>query len=393
MNGARIIAVGGASAFGLDTTRLLAASDLVAEIVIAGRDLEAARRQAAKLGAKGRAAELDVRDAGRLARLATDADLIVNTAGPEQVVVLPALREAIDAGVSYCDLCADGLTTAAALELDASARDAGVSALLGMGEFPGLSNLMMLHAAQQLDWAESVRHCVFFGAGLSGNPREVLSRWTAAGRVEASWQLIMRLVGRASVFREGSWIIVDPAEHQVPVKLWPGFEAIAYPVGLPEPITLPRTLVGVRSVESLWAFHPPELNATYLSLGASITEGQLDESAAASRLFEHLGDVPEESLTPPSGQPSLLFTVAEAVGTKNGCRTRFRCWRRGDWPTTEAFLAAAALKMLRGEIGHCGVIPPESCLEPMAFLREVTHQAGLHISPEDLLDSRLETLE
>lgn len=88
----KVFALGGASRFGQHTARKLAASDVVSEIVIAGRNLEAAQRFAAELGDKATAVQVDILDEGRLASVAADSDILVNTAGPEFKVVLPALR-------------------------------------------------------------------------------------------------------------------------------------------------------------------------------------------------------------------------------------------------------------------------------------------------------------
>ncbi len=100
-----MFALGGAGGFGQRTARFLAASDVVSEIVIAGRNLEAAKRFAAELGDKATALQADVADEGRLASLAADSDIVVSTAGPSFKVALPAVRAAIKAGVHYCDGC------------------------------------------------------------------------------------------------------------------------------------------------------------------------------------------------------------------------------------------------------------------------------------------------
>jgi len=39
--------------------------------------------------------------------------------------------------------------------------------------------------------------------------------------------------------------------------------------------------------------------------------------------------------------------------------------------STGAVIAVAALKILRGEIGKVGVLPPEACFEPLSFFAEV----------------------
>lgn len=53
-------------------------------------------------------------------------------------------------------------------------------------------------------------------------------------------------------------------------------------------------------------------------------------------------------------------------------------------PAAAGAVAAAALKIMRGEIRQSDVLPPEACLEPMPFFAEVT-QHGLEQPPDGKL--------
>ena len=389
-----MIALGGANWYGQHAASLLAASNVVAEIVIAGRDVGAAQRAAAGLGAKAHAARVDVLDEGRLASLAADADLILNTAGPEWVVVLPALREAIAAGVNYCDIGAHGPTTEEALTLDRRAREAGVTAILGAGADPCLSNLMMVHAAHQLDRTDELTYCIFQVVRQYGDDaRTVLAEWREAGRAEAGWQLMMKLAaGAAQHYRDGGWVDLDPLEDATTVTLPQGHEVTAHPVALPEPITVPRTLRDVRSVSCVVSFFPPQLNEVYCALGRRIGRGELTESEAALSFFDTVTNPALDSPAVPAGCESGWVTWVEATGTRRGQQTRYRCWPVGGWDTTTGALAAAALTILRGEIRQTGILSPESCLEPLPFFAEVAKLEGAEPADGALLGKAVEAL-
>ena len=144
-----VLLLGGSGRYGSSVARLLAAMPEVTRLVIAGRDLVAARDVAATLGRKAVAAHLDLSHAGELSDIAAAVELVILAAGPERLVVLPALRGAIAAGAHYCDLCADARVVVEARRLDGKAKDAGIIALLGAGVSPGLSNLTMLRAAKR----------------------------------------------------------------------------------------------------------------------------------------------------------------------------------------------------------------------------------------------------
>jgi len=311
---------------------------------------------------------------------------MVNAAGPEFKVVVPALREAIKAGVNYCDLCCYGPATEQALALDDDAKAAGITALIGIG-LVGLTNLMMVHAADRLDQADELRLCFFLSTPIFGyDPGECLATWRETGRADASWQdIVAQVAGKVRLYRDGHWLDVDPLEDPVQVTLPGGDEVTAYPVGLPEPITVPRTLPGVRSVSSVTSMFPPQINEAFYGLGRRVARGELDESGAAFAFMEYLEALPEPSLAPPKGGEDGFAMWVEAVGSKRNDRVHYKCWPNGDWASTEGPLAAAALKILRGEIDARGVLSPESCLDPMSFFAEVAQLASGEPPGGDLL--------
>lgn len=390
----KVFVLGGSGEVGRLTAEILAVSDLVSEMVIAGRDLDAAARTAAALGEKATAVHVDLLEEGQLASAAVGSDLIVNTAGPEFKVVIPALREAIRAGVNYCDLCCYAPVTEQALALDDEAKAAGTTALIGIG-LVGLTNLMMVHAANQLGRADELRLCLFLSTPIWGyDPTETLAAWRKMGHADASMQILMvQVADKVRLYRDGRWIDVHPLEDTVQVTLPGGDEVTAYPVGLPEPITVPRTLPEVRSVSSLISMFPPEINEACYGFGRRVSDSELDESEGAFAFMQYLEALPESSLALPKGGEEGFAMWVEAVGTKENDRVRYRCWPAYDWLTTKDPLAVAAFKILRGEISAHGVLTPESCLDPIPFFTEVVRTRNAEVSGDELITESFEVLE
>ena len=387
-----MLLIGGAGCYGREVARLLTDAPEITELILAGRDLAMVQSLAAALGEKASAARLDLSHAGELGAIAADVDLVVNAAGPERLVVLPALRETIAAGVDYCDIGASARVTIEARRLDSEARDAHVTALLGVGEFPGLSNLTMLRAAQALDAPQDVHHCVVYvPANKAERPAERLERWRKSGRVDASWQNIMRsFASPVPILRNGRIVEVEPADEPTTVTLASGVDLVAYPVGFSEPVTLRDALPGLPAASTLWSFLPSSLNERALELGAAIARGELDESEAAIRCYEGLvsrASTPGEL----QGLRGSWALWAEATGVKDGRQAIARCAARGNWATTEGLLCAAALRLLRGEIGRRGVLSPESCLDPLPYLSEAARLAGAATATGELLEERVLT--
>ncbi len=369
---------------GRATARILAASDLVTEIVIASRTVESAAQAAKEIGDKATPLQVDAIDEDRVASLAGGSDILVNTAGPDFRVAVPALRAAIKAGVHYCDVNCDGIATQEALSLDQSARSSNVTALIGIG-LVGLTNLMMIRAARQLDHADEIRVCHFFPVIGWGDPNEVLAAWRKAGHADASWQqTISFLARRARMIRGGRWVDVDPVVETVRVTLPSGPEVVAHPMGASEAIALPRSLPEVGSISVVISIYPPAVDALYCEIARRIARRELDESTGPMVLYERLVAEPERWLVGADRLGTDWVTWVEADGMKSGRHQRYRSSLNPALTWTSRPLATAALKILRGDIRSRGVMTPETCLDPMAFLEEVAQHA-----PELPLGSRL----
>lgn len=374
------------------TCQRLVASDVVTEILAGGRNLERARRTATELGPKATPVQLDASDAGSVAT-AADADMLVNAAGPDAVVLLPALRGAIQAGAHYCDICVDGRVMEKALELDAEAREAGVTALLGVGAAPGLTNLILLHAARQLDRCDEARIQWFFPVQSWGDPKDVLADLRASGRADASWESLFRsMSGRARVYRGGSWTDVDSSKGGVEVALPTGQGVVAYPTNTTEAITLPRYLPGVKKVSTLACMFPPQLNPLLLEQARRIGAGEASAADAIASFFETILGDPKRWVEEPPGFPPSLILWATAIGTKGGRNAQYMCWPTSNWLPTAGSLALCTLKILRGEIRKRGVFPPEACLDPLQYLAEAATYGPEPPKDGRLLDESLELL-
>jgi len=98
----KVFLLGGYGKTGLPAARLLAQSDLVTEIAIAGRSLEREEKAAIEIGEKAIPVHADGTDQQKLTPLLAGYDVIMNAAYND--TVLPTIRAAIRAGTHYCDL-------------------------------------------------------------------------------------------------------------------------------------------------------------------------------------------------------------------------------------------------------------------------------------------------
>lgn len=152
----RVLALGGAGAMGVHACRTVAKVHEDAELIVADLDAERAAEVAASLGDRARSIGLDVTDAAALTEAIRRADVVMNTVGPFFRFGVPILRAAIAQGRDYVDICDDWEPTVEMLGLNEAAKAAGSTALVGMGASPGVSNLLAVSAARELDRVDEI---------------------------------------------------------------------------------------------------------------------------------------------------------------------------------------------------------------------------------------------
>ncbi len=375
----KVFAIGGTGRIGRASSKLLAENEIVSQVAIAARDLRLAKAAAEEIGPKAIAIEVDAMDEARLASLAGDYDLVVNTAGPDFRVALPVTRAAISAGVHCCDIAADGPSLERVLALDGKAREAGVTVVTGIGHIPGASNLIMQHAANQLETVTDLRLCVWWQLGRGeSNLFGDADAMRKTGRINASWQTVLTWVaGRVRTYRDGRLVEVDPFEETTEVSLpMNGGTVSAIPIGSTEPITFPRRMPAIRSVSVLMALLPQQLNELLRVQSRRIATGKSDAATATMAFLDAIAADPDRWLENRAEVPGDFGMMATATGSRGNQRMRYSCWPAGPWESTVGPLTVAALRILHGEIQERGVLAPEAAFEPIPFLEEAA-RSGL----------------
>lgn len=378
----KVIVLGGAGRSGRAAGWLLAESQEVTELVIAGRDLARAEGFADQLGAKARAAVADVDDPASLDALLSGADLVANTTGPYYRTLLPVLEAAIRNGVHYCDFSEEWGVTEQALARDAAAREAGIIALVGMGAAPGITNLLGVQAAGQLDEVKTIDVGWYADIELFGSVAKNLDD-IRAGRVNGAMQSILHYLTRPTYgIRNGEKVRIDEEDHGEAVLLADGSEIIGLPVRAAEPLTLHRALPSVPDITSRVGLLPRSTHALLRDQASRIASGETDTKSAVTSLYEALAAEPTRWL---AGARDMEFggLFAVASGTKDGEHVRVSIAPAYAFdvsaPGIEDFgtggpLALAALKILSGEVLADGVITPETAFAPEPFFADLARR-------------------
>ena len=285
--------------------------------------------------------------------------VVLSTLGPFTIFGERVLGAAIAAGVDYVDINDDWEPTLTALEWHDRARVAGVTALIGMGASPGVSNVLAARAAAELDVVQEL----YTGWVVAGTESEPGGSRPAA----AVLHLVHECTGKVRVLEDGVPALVRPLE---PVRLdYPGLGEIhVRTIGHPETVTLPRRFPELRKCYNVMA-GPAWWFSGLEPIMAAVDAGTLSIHDAALRV--------EDGVTRPEKAPRTRRTPniwALAHGEREGRPMRAAAstqrWSEGRMAGATAIPAATTARMfLRGQISRPGVNTPED-LVPFDLLME-----------------------
>ena len=369
----KVAALGGCGGMGRYAVRTAAEYDFVDEIVVADLDLDRAKAFADSVAPKARAVAVDATDDASLDTAIAGCDVVLNTVGPFYRFGVPILRAAIRGGACYLDINDDWEPTLDMLELAQEARDAGVTAVVGLGASPGVSNLLALKAMEGFDSVDRIVTGWSFGYG-----DRVLSDGQGDRTSAALVHWLHQCSGTIRVFRDGSPVDVKPLD-ELSVD-YPGIGmGRAWTVGHPEAVTLPRSQAVASSVNVM-------VGSSFVievlrRLAREIDEETLSVEDAAALMT---------SFQPPGtgivGDPHLVHLppmFAHASGVRDGRAVRQAAMvvampEAGMGGATGVPLACGLAELNADRLDRPGVFTPEEILDPDAFLSEV----GRHCRPE-----------
>jgi saccharopine dehydrogenase-like NADP-dependent oxidoreductase len=279
---------------------------------------------------------VDARDSASLGRALDGADVVVNAA--DYRLNLDVMRGALAAGAHYVDLGGLFHVTKQQLELDGEFRDAGLTAILGMGSAPGKTNLLASAAARRLG-SEPVSMEIW---AATRDPAAADHPFPAPYSVQT---LRDELQMRPVVVSDGEQVEVEPlsgaAEHE-----------------FPEPVGRAKGIYTLHSELATLPSSYPSLREASFRL--CLSPGLLDKLLALED-----GELPEPYVQSPES-----VAVHEVDMSSNGSRVvGTTVTRGGSAKSTSEPAARAALEMAEGRLSAPGVKPPERAIGgPEEFL-------------------------
>jgi lysine 6-dehydrogenase len=371
------IAVLGAGAMGSAAAVLLARHEDV-ELLVLDVDEARARTVAERIGAEGRGfdAASDELEAA-LREVQAVAACIPYRAN------LPTMEAALAAGCHYADLGGLFHTTKRQLELHERFAAAGLSAVLGIGSAPGLTNVLAKLGADRLDEVTSidmVDGAVDLAAdggsfGIPYSVETVLDEFTMPAMVFEDGEL--REVPAASGVID--WDFPEPVGRQ------PAMYTLHS-----EPATLPDTIPGVRDVRWRLALPRAVHDGFAFLTGVGLASAEPVRTGSGEVAPRELLAAVLNRLPVPDGEPNdVEFLDVRVAGTKEGRPAEHRALARLE-PSPEGLSAGAfgtaipiavtARWMADGRVAP-GVHPPEVALDPEPFIADLQAE-GVTFSSE-----------
>ena len=396
----KVLALGGSGDMGRMAVAILLESPNISSITVADKDIERAKYFVGLVGSdKLTAQKIDVLESEQLIKLISSYDLVMNTVGPFYKFATKILDAVIKAGKPYVDICDDWKPTLDLLDMNDKVKEADITALIGIGASPGITNLMAVMACSRLDKVDDLITAWGYGVGERVGPkpkyfiepRKYYKKFKDMPPIAnaATMHLFYETVEDIPTFRDGKIIEIKSLTDAEPLQ-FPGFkDTYVCHIGHPEPVTLPRVLKA-NSVSNLM-YMGKTITDIVRKYTQQIKDKKLTVSEASikfgeeARLLNRNEDVIKEFI----GMPPGLSVVAS--GVKGGIRKKVAIANNrvpfgGMAGVTSVPLAIAAEMILNGEIKEKGVLTPEEAiLDTMEFFNRYAKYCGEDLRGKDVL--------
>lgn len=362
----------GAGGMGSVAAATAARLEVVSKVCVADIDLARAEAVARHIGERAEAARVDVRSVEQLTAILSGYDIVLNCTGPFYELGPHILDAAIAAGTHYSDICDDWEPTLELLERGTDAQKAGVVAVVGMGASPGITNLLAVKVASELDHVD-----------------EILTGWTIEDDVEeelthesgepsaATIHWLQQLTGTIRQMEGGKMGDYRPLQNKI--IQYPTYGDLSvWSVGHPEAVTLPRVFTGLRHCSNVMVGDEAKFG-TLKEVAALVDDQGMTVREAAARIGPALYNTPQDGS---SGAPKPSV-FAWAKGRSNGEAVvvgaqLIAAPAGGMGGVTGVPLALAVPQIIRLiEEKKWGVFTAEEAINPDSFFDDLAPHCGI----------------
>tara|TARA_B100000242_G_scaffold119194_1_gene83451 strand:+ start:6766 stop:7911 length:1146 start_codon:yes stop_codon:yes gene_type:complete len=251
----KVLALGGSGGMGRFSSFAISNYPNITKVTIADLNEDNAKEFSNFFDDRFTGIGLDVTDKEHLEKVMSGHDIVLNTTGPFFKFGLPILKSAIKCKCHYFDICDDWEPTEEMLKLNDEALKNEITAIVGLGASPGISNLLGLKAMNELDKTESI---ITGWDVSSAKPEDESSQKGTNAAMEHGLQQIS---GEIKVYKDKKYKLTKPLEK---IKIhYPGRgNHNVFIFGHPEAITFPHHFNDLK--ESVNACHGSNQSNIYI---------------------------------------------------------------------------------------------------------------------------------
>ena len=376
----------GVGAVGQVIAAHLAQDPEVSKVVLSDISLDRAKHVADWLkSGKAVAVKVDAGDRNDLTKAMGQVDIVINATVPRYNMLI--MDVALKSNLHYLDLASDIPYDSVRKQLSLSDKwkDADLTAIMGLGEDPGISNLLARHLANRMDHVEEIR----IRDGDNGTSKEYAFPCLFSPEV-----LIDEVLNRPEIFKDGVLRRLSPLSgeevYRFPEPVGP---LTVFFVDHEEPETLSKFIdKGVRYADFKLALSPEIAQMLRILKQLNLTSKEPIEvkgiKVAPKDVLLSLLPKPADLAGKVEGYSCI---AVEVTGQKAGKHVRALAYAylshqeayKKYRVTATSYLtgtppAIGAVMLAKGDIKVRGVIPPE-CLEPQPLLEKI-EKKGIKIT-------------
>jgi saccharopine dehydrogenase-like NADP-dependent oxidoreductase len=339
-----------------------------AQVTITGRSPETEKDINLHSGERVQFLVLDLEEVEKLREAIACSDLVIHCAGPFHYRDTQVLEICIDQGVNYLDVSDHRSYTNKALNLHEKAVNAGVTAIINTGIFPGISNSLVRYGVEQFDIAEKI-HLSYLVSG-SGGAGVTVMRTTFLG-----------LQHPFQAWINGKWQLIQPYTDRENLQFPPPYgRSGVYWFDMPETITLPHSFPTVKTVITKFGSVPDFYNhLTWIA--AHIFPKLLMQRRYMIEFLAYVSHFMTDFTNRFSGIG--VAVRSEVTGKKDGQTLIYHSTLLHENTAIASGIGTGSIAalLLAGKLKQPGVLPVEAAL-PTDLFMQILKDRGIKINTE-----------
>jgi len=344
----KICVLGGCGDMARVALNILAQEEDVSSITIADINISKAQEISATLGPKFTARFVNAKEKSSIIDAVKNHNVALGFIGPFYMFEHDIIDACIEAKVPYVSICDDYDAYLSAITLNDKAKEAGLTIIAGLGNSPGITNLLAKKGYLSLDKPERIEINWAGGSNEDIGPANVK-------------HVLHIFSGYTLQWRDGKEVKIKTGTDKKIVEFpEPMGKLPVYITGHAESVSIPRTLPNLKYVSLHGGIHPPYIAklATFLGrLGLSNTPKKREILTKILLPLVNLG------IFSKGGVDKSVFRV-DVYGEKNGKQVHYHYSGVGHIAEITSIPAVeGALMIARGELNKPGVHSAESAID------------------------------